>query len=109
MLSLLGRAIEISTKNTRSINLSDQKFKGRREDVRLLTGQGRYTADHDLPGQVAANFLRADRAHARIVRIGTEQARKLPGVLDILTGADLAAAGWKGPPAMSFFKGVGGS
>ena len=33
----------------------------------------------------------------------------LPGVLDILTGADLVATGWKGAPAMSFFKGVGGS
>ena len=36
-------------------------------------------------------------------------ARKLPGVLDIVTGADLVAAGWKGAPAMAFFKGVGGA
>ena len=89
--------------------MSDHKFRGRREDLRLLTGQGRYTADYDFNGQVAGHFLRADRAHAKIARIDTAAARKLPGVLDILTGADLVATGWKGAPAMSFFKGVGGS
>jgi aerobic carbon-monoxide dehydrogenase large subunit len=89
--------------------LSDHKFRGRREDLRLLTGQGRYTADYDFSGQVAGHFLRADRAHAKIARIDTAAARNLPGVLDILTGADLFATGWKGAPAMSFFKGVDGS
>jgi aerobic carbon-monoxide dehydrogenase large subunit len=91
------------------LELSDHKFRGRREDLRLLTGQGRYTADYDFSGQVAGHFLRADRAHAKIARIDTAAARNLPGVLDILTGADLVATGWKGTPAMSFFKGVGGS
>jgi carbon-monoxide dehydrogenase large subunit len=89
--------------------LSEHQFRGRREDQRLVTGRGRYTADHEFPGQVAGHFLRADRAHARIVRIDIEEAKKLPGVLDILTGDDMAATGWKGAPAMAFFKGVGGS
>jgi carbon-monoxide dehydrogenase large subunit len=89
--------------------LSEHQFRGRREDQRLVTGQGRYTSDHEFPGQVAGHFLRADRAHAKIVRIDIEEAKKLPGVLDILTGADIAATGWKGAPAMAFFKGVGGS
>jgi carbon-monoxide dehydrogenase large subunit len=89
--------------------LPEHQFKGRREDQRLVTGQGRYTSDHEFPGQVAGHFLRADRAHARIVRIDIEEAKKLPGVLDIVTGADIAATGWKGAPAMAFFKGVGGS
>lgn len=89
--------------------MSEHQFRGRREDLRLVTGRGRYTTDHEFSGQVAGYFLRADRAHAKIVRIDTEAARKLPGVLDILTGADLAATGWKGAPAMAFFKGVGGS
>src|SRR5688500_2859873 len=84
-------------------------FKGRREDLRLLTGRGRYTTDHHIDNQVAAHFLRADRAHARIVRIDTAAARQLPGVLDVVTGADIVAAGWKSPPVLSFFKGVGGS
>ena len=89
--------------------MSEHQFRGRREDQRLVTGQGRYTTDHEFPGQVAGHFLRADRAHARIVRIDTGEAKKLPGVLDILTGDDMAATGWKGAPAMAFFKGVGGS
>jgi carbon-monoxide dehydrogenase large subunit len=75
----------------------------------LVTGRGRYTADHEFSGQVAGYFLRADRAHAKIARIDVEEARRVPGVLDILTGADLAATGWKGTPSTSFFKGVGGS
>jgi carbon-monoxide dehydrogenase large subunit len=89
--------------------LSEHQFKGRREDLRLVTGRGRYTADHQFDGQAAGCFLRADRAHAKIVHIDIDEARKVRGVLDILTGADLVAAGWKGAPAMAFFKGVGGS
>jgi hypothetical protein len=42
-------------------------FSGRREDDRLLTGKGRYTADWNLPGQLYAYFLRSDRAHAGLV------------------------------------------
>jgi aerobic carbon-monoxide dehydrogenase large subunit len=75
----------------------------------LVTGRGRYTADHEFDGQAAGYFLRADRAHAKIVRIDVDEAKRLPGVLDVLTGADLVATGWKGVPAAAFFKGVGGS
>jgi carbon-monoxide dehydrogenase large subunit len=89
--------------------VSQHQFKGRREDLRLVTGRGRYTADNHFERQAAGQFLRADRAHAKIVRIGLDEARRLPGVLDIVTGADLVAEGWKGAPAMAFFKGVGGS
>jgi carbon-monoxide dehydrogenase large subunit len=89
--------------------LPEHQFKGRREDIRLVTGRGQYTTDHNVDGQAAAHFLRADRAHARIVKVDIEAARKQPGVLDIVTGADLVAAGWKTPPVLSFFKGVGGS
>jgi carbon-monoxide dehydrogenase large subunit len=89
--------------------LSEPKFTGRREDKRLVTGHGCYTADQRLDGAAAAHFLRSDRAHAKIVRIDTARARALPGVLAIVSGDDLVAAGWKGLPAMAFFKGVGGS
>jgi carbon-monoxide dehydrogenase large subunit len=75
----------------------------------LVTGRGRYAADHEFDGQSAGYFLRADRAHAKIVRIDVEEAKKVAGVLDVLTGADLVATGWKGVPAAAFFKGVGGS
>jgi carbon-monoxide dehydrogenase large subunit len=75
-------------------NVPEHQFRGRREDQRLVTGRGRYTADNNVEGQAAAHFLRADRAHARIVRVDKEKARKLPGVIDIVTGADVAATGW---------------
>ena len=89
--------------------MSEHQFRGRREDQRLITGRGLYTADHSFAGQGAGYFLRSDRAHAKIVRIDTEDARALPGVFGILTSNDLIAAGWKGTPSTSFFKGVGGS
>lgn len=69
-------------------------FKGRREDARLLTGQGRYTADWNRPGQLHAAFLRADRAHAVIRSIDVTAARAMPGVRAVLTGADMVAAGF---------------
>ncbi len=54
-------------------------YTGRREDRRLVTGAGMYAADWDRPHQLHAAFLRADRAHARIVSMrrnsGTSRAR----------------------------------
>ena len=70
----------------------------RREDFRLVTGRGRYTADWNLPGQLHAVFLRADRAHAEIVRIDASNALKHPGVIAVYTGADARAAGFKSLP-----------
>ncbi|HUA53517.1 MAG TPA: hypothetical protein VMB81_15205, partial [Candidatus Sulfotelmatobacter sp.] len=73
------------------------RFTGRREDARLLTGRGRFTADRDLPGQVHGHFLRADRAHAEIAALRTERARAGAGVLAVFTGADLAHFGQPAP------------
>lgn len=84
-------------------------FNGRREDFRLLTGSGCYTADHNMPGQAFAYFLRADRAHARIVSIDTTAALETAGVIGVLTGEDIVAAGLKSPLPISFFKGVNGT
>jgi len=67
--------------------------RGRAEDARLLRGQGRYTADIAAPGAVEAVFLRAPHAHARIVSLDATQARAMPGVVLVLTGADALAAG----------------
>jgi aerobic carbon-monoxide dehydrogenase large subunit len=83
--------------------------RGRREDFRLVTGSGQYTADWNLDGQAHAVFLRSDRAHAEIVTIDASAARAVPGVLAVLTGADVVAAGFKTPPAILFMKGKGGS
>ena len=41
----------------------------RHEDLRLVTGQGKYTADWHLPGQLHACMVRSDRAHARLVSV----------------------------------------
>ncbi len=76
-------------------------YHGRREDQRLLTGQGRYTNDWNFDGQVYAWFRRSDRAHARIVAIDTAAAEASPGVLAVLTHRDVAAAGFATLPPLS--------
>jgi aerobic carbon-monoxide dehydrogenase large subunit len=65
----------------------------RHEDLRLITGQGRYTDDVTLPGTTQAFVLRSPAAHARIKRIDAAPARSMPGVLFVATGDDVAAEG----------------
>ncbi|MEE8226972.1 MAG: xanthine dehydrogenase family protein molybdopterin-binding subunit [Alphaproteobacteria bacterium] len=61
----------------------------RKEDLRLLTGRGRFTDDLNLEGQVHAYILRSPYAHARINAIDTTKARAAPGVVAVFTGADI--------------------
>jgi carbon-monoxide dehydrogenase large subunit len=68
----------------------------RLEDLRLVRGAGRYSDDVSLPDQVYAAFLRAPHAHAAIKRVEVANARTMPGVLAVLTGADYIADGLKG-------------
>jgi carbon-monoxide dehydrogenase large subunit len=70
----------------------------RKEDLRLLTGNGRYSDDVNLPGQAYAYVLRSPHAHARICSIATTAARAMPGVLAVLTGEDVKADGLKDIP-----------
>jgi carbon-monoxide dehydrogenase large subunit len=84
-------------------------LKGRLEDDRMLTGRGRYVSDWNLPGQAYGHFVRSDRAHAEIVSIEKEQAMQTPGVIAVLTGADIAAAGCRPMPAAAPMKGRGGT
>ena len=65
----------------------------RKEDPVLLQGRGRYTDDINLPGQAYGVVVRSRVAHGRIQGIDVEDARAMPGVLGIYTGADLTAAG----------------
>ena len=83
--------------------MSDTHAANRREDLRLITGRGRYVADANLPGQLHACFLRSDRAHAEIVAIDAAPALKCPGVVAVFTGADAMAAGYKQFPNMMTF------
>jgi carbon-monoxide dehydrogenase large subunit len=61
----------------------------RREDLRLLTGAGNYTADAQPEGMAVAVLLRSPHAHARITAIDTAAAKTLPGVFGVFTAADL--------------------
>lgn len=65
----------------------------RREDGALLSGQGQFIDDLNLPGQLHAYFIRSPHAHARIRGIDVAAATAMPGVAAVLTGADLAADG----------------
>ena len=65
----------------------------RREDLRFLTGNGRYTDDINLRGQAYVHFLRSQVAHGKINGIDTAAAAAMPGVLRIFTAADFAAVG----------------
>ena len=70
----------------------------RREDLRLVRGAGRYTADENLPDQAYAVMLRSPHAHARIRAVAKDKALAVPGVLAVLTGADALADGLKPIP-----------
>lgn len=71
---------------------------GRTEDLRLLTGFGRFVADLDLPNQLFACLLRSPHAHARILSIDVAAAQNTLGVKGVYTAADLAAAGLSDMP-----------
>ena len=75
------------------------------EAPRLMTGQGRFTDDNFLDRQTHGVFLRSPHAHAIIRSIDTTAAAAMPGVLAVLTGADLAADGIKPIPPDFLFLG----
>jgi carbon-monoxide dehydrogenase large subunit len=77
----------------------------RREDARLTTGHGRFVDDVALPGTLHAAFVRSPVARGRITHLDVSAARALPGVVAVLTAADLndeSRQAWFsifGPPA----------
>lgn len=83
------------------------KFVGtplkRKEDPRLITGQGAYVDDLKIPGALHCAILRSPHAHARIKEIRTEAAKARPGVVAVVTGEDLRGkvggvpCGWNYP------------
>ena len=74
----------------------DPSFAGanhpRVEDDVLVRGAGHFVDDIHLPGQVYAHFVRSPHAFARILSVNVEPARSAPGVLTVLTAADMTAA-----------------
>src|SRR6516162_1411591 len=72
----------------------------RKEDLRFIQGKGNYVDDVHLPGMVYGHMVRSPFGHARIKSIRTEEARKLPGVLAVITGQDLEKAGLSWMPTL---------
>ncbi len=80
----------------------------RTEDVPLLTGKGRFTDDLAVPGQTFAAFVRSPIAHGRLRGVDTTAAAAMPGVIGIVTGADVTAAGLGSIPPLFAFPGRDG-
>jgi aerobic carbon-monoxide dehydrogenase large subunit len=68
----------------------------RTEDPGLLTGSRKYLADLDLPNKLHAVFVRSDIAHGIIDAIHVDEARAMPGVVEIITAAELGIAAHHG-------------
>jgi aerobic carbon-monoxide dehydrogenase large subunit len=69
------------------------RYRPRLEDDPLVRGLGRYAADVPLPGQAQAYFVRSPHAFADIRSIDTAAAKAAPGVVGVLTAADLDGIG----------------
>ncbi len=65
----------------------------RREDVRFLTGRGRYTDDINVHGQGYAHFVRSQVAHGTLKKVDTREAAAMPGVLGIFTAKEFEGVG----------------
>src|SRR5882672_12947498 len=76
----------------------------RREDPRLLRGQGRFFDDLELAGQLHAAIVRSPHAHAGIAGIDTRAALQMPGVHAVLTGKDYEADGLGTMSSMAPYK-----
>ena len=81
----------------------------RSEDPRILTGAGRYIDDVKLPGMLHAAFVRSPLAHGRVLAVDASAARSLPGVVAVLTGADLDAMTVRGPDPLLAMMGAAAS
>jgi CO/xanthine dehydrogenase Mo-binding subunit len=71
-----------------------------------VTGRARYAADISLPGTLWGKSLHSPYAHARIVRIDTTEAKKVPGVHAVITGTEVRGGLWgrmvKDVPALAY-------
>jgi carbon-monoxide dehydrogenase large subunit len=87
--SAIHEQVELLDEGTSMKSLGIGASVRRREDVRLLTGHGRYADDWNAPGQVHAAFVRSHHAHADVISIDPAPARAVDGVLGVFTGRDL--------------------
>jgi carbon-monoxide dehydrogenase large subunit len=99
---------------TQDANSADFRFGSERhalrsEDAPLVTGRGKFTDDLDMTGKMHAAFVRATVAHAIIRKVDVAGALKMPGVVAIITGSDLAADNIGGIPPVASFNGRDGN
>ena len=82
------------TRDDRIANLKGMGSSRKRvEDVRFTQGKGNYVDDIKMPGMLFGDFVRSPYAHARVKSINADAAKALPGVIAVLTAADLAPLG----------------
>ncbi len=74
----------------------------RKEDLRLITGRGRFSDDVSIDGQAYAVMVRSPHAHARVLRVRTQAARALDGIVAVFTGEDMLADGVTAIPHTPF-------
>ena len=99
---------------TQDANSADFRFGSERdalrsEDAPLVTGRGKFTDDLDMTGKVHAAFVRTTVAHAIVRKVDVAAAIKMPGVVAVITGSDLAADNIGGIPPVASFNGRDGS
>ena len=82
---------------THSTITKDQPFL-RKEDLRLITGHGKFSADWYYEGMLHAYMIRSPYAHANIISTDFSDALSAPGVVKVITFADIEAANFKGIP-----------
>ncbi len=92
--------MEVPTQTTPEVGGMGHSVK-RKEDPRFIRGAGRYIDDVVLPGMLWLDIVRSPYAHATIKGIDASAALKIPGVLAVITGADLEKAGLHWMPTLA--------
>ena len=83
---------EVQVKTPETICGMGHRMK-RKEDPRFIQGKGNYVDDVKLPGMLYMDIVRSPYAHAKINKIDASAALEMDGVLAVITGEDLKAAG----------------
>lgn len=95
-------SVEAETREDRVANLKGMGCERKRvEDARFTQGKGNYVDDIKLDGMLSGDFVRSPYAHARVKSINTEEALQVPGVLAVLTAADLEPLGLHWMPTLA--------
>ena len=86
MSEVLDRPSIRQQKGYKALGTSAPRIDG----VAKVTGADKFVADYYLPGMLTARALRSPHAHARITRLDVSKAEAYPGVVAVVTGADVA-------------------